>query len=109
MLLAAQPFQCAVPVAQGEDAVDGVDFAPTLTEKASYTVELPQGLVDASGRTPANANQFPLKVSTGLMPDVNTVFRHYLAKGKPGFVEHVWASLEEAVGWIRGAGGIAVV
>lgn len=48
-------------------------------------------------------------VSTGLMPDVNTVFRHYLTKGKPGFVEHVWASLDEAVGWIRGAGGIAVV
>lgn len=48
-------------------------------------------------------------VSIGLMPDVNTVFRHYLAKGKPGFVEHVWASLDEAVGWIRGAGGIAVV
>lgn len=48
-------------------------------------------------------------VSTGLMSDVSTVFRHYLAKGKPGYVEHVWASLEEAVGWIRGAGGIAVV
>ncbi|MFP8781308.1 alpha-2-macroglobulin family protein [Hydrogenophaga sp. RWCD_12] len=54
--------------AQGDDAVDGVDFAPTLTEKASYTVELPKGLVDASGRAPANANQFPLKVATGLMP-----------------------------------------
>lgn len=48
-------------------------------------------------------------VSTGLMPDVSTVFQHYLVKGKPGFVEHVWASLEEAVAWIRGAGGIAVV
>ncbi|WP_066156946.1 alpha-2-macroglobulin family protein [Hydrogenophaga pseudoflava] len=54
--------------AQGEDAVDGVDFPPTLTEKASYTVELPKGLVDASGRAPANAGQFPLKVATGLMP-----------------------------------------
>ncbi len=48
-------------------------------------------------------------VSIGLMPDVNTVFRYYLAKGKPGFVQHEWATLEEAVGWILGAGGIAVL
>ncbi|HRP75626.1 MAG TPA: 3',5'-nucleoside bisphosphate phosphatase [Rhodocyclaceae bacterium] len=48
-------------------------------------------------------------VSSGLMPDVNTVFRHYLAKGKPGYVEHEWAKLDDAVGWIRTAGGIAVI
>jgi hypothetical protein len=43
------------------------------------------------------------------MPDVRTVFDHYLVRGKPGFVEHEWAALEDAVGWIRAAGGIAVV
>ncbi|MDR2031140.1 MAG: PHP domain-containing protein [Azoarcus sp.] len=48
-------------------------------------------------------------VASGLMPDVRTVFDHYLARGKPGFVPHRWAELGEAVGWIRGAGGIAVV
>ncbi|MDO9600459.1 MAG: 3',5'-nucleoside bisphosphate phosphatase [Azoarcus sp.] len=48
-------------------------------------------------------------VASGLMPDVRTVFDHYLVRGKPGFVEHEWASLEDAVGWIRDAGGIAVV
>ena len=48
-------------------------------------------------------------VKTGLMPNVQTVFHHYLVRGKPGFVEHEWASLEDAVGWIRGAGGVAVV
>lgn len=48
-------------------------------------------------------------VATGVMPDVKTVFDHYLVRGKPGFVEHEWAVLEEAVGWIRTAGGIAVV
>lgn len=48
-------------------------------------------------------------VDTGLMPDVSTVFRHYLATGKPGYVEHEWASLEDAVKWIRGASGIAVL
>ncbi|MDR0633861.1 MAG: PHP domain-containing protein [Azoarcus sp.] len=48
-------------------------------------------------------------VASGAMPDVNAVFDHYLARGKPGFVSHRWAGLEEAVGWIRGAGGIAVI
>ncbi len=48
-------------------------------------------------------------VSTGLMPDVKTVFDHYLATGKPGFVPHQWVEIEQAVGWIRAAGGLAVV
>jgi predicted metal-dependent phosphoesterase TrpH len=48
-------------------------------------------------------------VAIGLMPDVSTVFQHYLAEGKPGFVSHEWASLEDAVGWIRAAGGVAVI
>ena len=48
-------------------------------------------------------------VASGVMPDVRTVFDHYLAHGKPGFVTCRWASLEEAVGWIRDAGGIAVM
>lgn len=48
-------------------------------------------------------------VASGVMPDVRTVFDHYLVRGKPGFIEHRWAGLEEAVGWIRGAGGIAVI
>lgn len=48
-------------------------------------------------------------VASGVMPDVGTVFEHYLAKGKPGYVEHEWAKLEDAVAWIRAAGGIAVI
>lgn len=48
-------------------------------------------------------------VASGVMPDVRTVFEHYLVRGKPGFVEHEWATLEEAVGWIIGAGGVAVI
>lgn len=48
-------------------------------------------------------------VAAGVMPDVKTVFDHYLVRGKPGFVDHAWARLEDAVGWIRAAGGIAVV
>ncbi|MDP1651381.1 MAG: 3',5'-nucleoside bisphosphate phosphatase [Rhodocyclaceae bacterium] len=41
--------------------------------------------------------------------DVKSVFDHYLAKGKPGYVPHEWASIEDALGWIAGAGGVAVL
>ncbi len=48
-------------------------------------------------------------VATGIAKDVQTVFQHYLVPGKPGYVNHQWATLDEAVGWITGAGGVAVV
>ena len=48
-------------------------------------------------------------VSLGLMRSVSEVFQYYLAKGKPGYVAHEWAVLEEAISWIRGAGGVAVL
>lgn len=48
-------------------------------------------------------------VDEGVVKDVKTVFKKYLVKGKPGYVSHEWASLEEAVTWIRAAGGQAVI
>lgn len=48
-------------------------------------------------------------VSIGIARDVPTVFQHYLTPGKPGYVDHRWATLEEAIGWINTAGGVAVV
>lgn len=48
-------------------------------------------------------------VKRGYCEGVREVFKHYLVKGKPGFVEGKWASLADAVGWIRGAGGQAVI
>ena len=48
-------------------------------------------------------------VEAGICPDTNSVFRKYLAQGKPGYIPHRWASLGEAVGWITGAGGAAVI
>jgi len=37
------------------------------------------------------------------------VFQNYLVAGKPGFVDHVWANLADAIQWITGAGGIAII
>ncbi len=48
-------------------------------------------------------------VAEGHASDTNAVFRKYLTPGKPGFVAHQWAALNEAVGWITGCGGVAVI
>lgn len=48
-------------------------------------------------------------VEQGYVKDVKTVFKKYLVRGKPGYVSHQWASLDEAIGWIRGSGGTAVL
>lgn len=45
----------------------------------------------------------------GAVEDTRDAFRRYLVPGKPGFVAHQWAALAEAVRWIRGAGGHAVM
>lgn len=48
-------------------------------------------------------------VESGRCKDVKSVFKNYLVKGKPGYVNHEWASLEDVVAWIRGSGGVAVL
>ena len=41
--------------------------------------------------------------------DAKSVFKKYLVKGKPGYVEHEWMSLEAALNLIIGSGGMAVL
>lgn len=48
-------------------------------------------------------------VATGVCRDTHEVFRRYMVRGKPGYVSQQWATLHDAVSWICGAGGIAVV
>lgn len=48
-------------------------------------------------------------VERGICADKHEVFRRFLKPGLPGYAEHRWAGLREAVGWITGAGGVAVV
>ncbi|AKP90007.1 phosphatase [Achromobacter xylosoxidans] len=48
-------------------------------------------------------------VEAGYCPDVQTVFTKHLGDDRPGHVPMQWATLAEAVGWIRGAGGMAVI
>jgi 3',5'-nucleoside bisphosphate phosphatase len=48
-------------------------------------------------------------VERAYVKDVREVFKRYLTPGKPGFVEHQWASLSDAIAWLHAAGGQAVL
>lgn len=48
-------------------------------------------------------------VEKGHCRETKDVFKRYLTPGKPGHVPHAWASLGDAVTWIHGAGGQAVL
>ena len=48
-------------------------------------------------------------VHAGVRDTVSEVFQSFLVEGKPGFVPHRWATLEQSVRWIRSAGGRAVI
>ena len=48
-------------------------------------------------------------VEQGVCKDTEHVFKNYLVEDKPGYVPHMWAKLDDAVSWIKAAGGVAVI
>ena len=48
-------------------------------------------------------------VEQGICKNTEHVFKNYLVEDKPGYVPHMWATLDDAVAWIKAAGGVAVI
>jgi len=48
-------------------------------------------------------------IEAGHARDMKDAFKRFLTSGKPGHVPHAWATLPDALGWIHGAGGAAVI
>jgi predicted metal-dependent phosphoesterase TrpH len=63
----------------------------------------------ARGRIVSRTHFARFLVEQGHARNVHEVFKRYLVHGKPGHVSGEWASLEEALDWIRQAGGLAVI
>ncbi len=62
----------------------------------------PQGI-------PARPHFARALVAAGVCRQEKDAFAKYLAQGKPAYVKTEWPGVEEAVAWIRAAGGIAVL
>lgn len=86
----------------------GEEIARRL-EKAGIHGAHEGALAFAGGEVLSRTHFAHFLVEAGHAPDVRRVFKRFLVSGKPGHVPGEWASLEEAVGWIRGAGGQAVI
>lgn len=63
----------------------------------------------AAGGVPTRTHFARAMVAQDFGADVAAIFRKYLRPGKPGYVRTEWPALEAAVGWIRAAGGRAVL
>jgi predicted metal-dependent phosphoesterase TrpH len=48
-------------------------------------------------------------VAVGAVKDVASAFKRYLGAGKIGDVKQCWPLVDEAVSWIKSAGGLAVI
>lgn len=48
-------------------------------------------------------------VAAGYARNVSAVFKSFMVRGKPGYVQHEWARLSEVIAWIQSAGGVAVL
>ena len=80
-------------------------------EEVGVKNALERALAEAGGRMDllARTHFARVMVADKKAESVRHVFQNYLVEGKPGFVAHEWASIEQALNWINGAGGVAVL
>lgn len=63
----------------------------------------------AGGTVIARPHFASFLVDRGIAPNMQSVFKRYLVRGKPGYVSSRWAGFNEAIEWIKTAGGTAVI
>lgn len=78
-------------------------------EKARIPDSLAGAQAYARGKIISRTHFAHFLVAEGYAKDMKQVFKRYLVRNKPGYVPGQWAELDEALNWIRGAGGLAVL
>jgi predicted metal-dependent phosphoesterase TrpH len=79
-------------------------------EKIGLQDGLAKARLEAGSERPLGRPDFAAAlVTAGLVPDRKAAFKRYLGTGKRGDVKMHWPELATVVGWIRDAGGVAVV
>jgi len=63
----------------------------------------------SNGRLISRTHFARFLVKEGYVPEVRKVFKGHLVRGKPGYVPGQWARLDEAIAWVREAGGQVVI
>lgn len=99
---------------QGLESI--VDFRKERAEKIAERLEKKgiEGALEgaqkyAGGQILGRTHFAHFLVEQGYAKDMKQVFKKYLVRNKPGYVPGQWAELEDALGWIKAAGGLAVL
>ena len=87
----------------------GKEIARRLEKKAGIENAYEGALSFVHGNLVSRSHFARYLVEAGYAKDFGQVFKKYLLKGKPGHVRGEWATLDEVIGWIRAANGIAVL
>lgn len=77
--------------------------------KLGVTDLLDKATAEAGGDVPGRPHFARVLVTEGVVRDSAQAFKRYLGAGKPGDVKACWPSLETVTGWIKDAGGVAIV
>ena len=86
----------------------GLEIARRL-EKSGIEGALAGAQAFASGPILSRTHFARFLVEAGHAKDMRKVFKKFLVHNRPGYVAGDWLPMEEAVGWIRDAGGQAVI
>ena len=78
-------------------------------EKSGISGALAGAQRHCKGRILSRTHFAHFLLEVGRAASIRDVFKHYLVRGKPGYVGGQWASMEDALGWITGAGGLPVI
>ncbi len=78
-------------------------------ERAGYPELFERARAHSNGHLISRTHFARALVEAGHAETTREVFKRFLVNGKPGHVPGEWADLAQAVGWIRAAGGRAVI
>ena len=78
-------------------------------QKAGISGALEAAKVYAKGEIISRTHFAQFLVEHGYANNLKQVFKKFLVHNKPGYVPGEWASLSDAVQWIRNANGLAVI
>lgn len=87
----------------------GQEIARRLEKKAGIKNAYEGALGFVHGDLVSRSHFARYLVKQGYAKDFGQAIKKYLLQGKPGHVGGEWATLGETVGWIRAAGGLAVI
>lgn len=106
---AAHPAIRAAVAAQAQRRRDRALAIGERLERLGVRGALQGAEEQARGAVPGRPHFARFLVAVGRVRDEEEAFARYLGEGKPAACAVAWAPMEEAIGWIRAAGGLAVL